>query len=224
MRDHTVKAFDIALQDLGRKIGEMGGIVETQVETAMAALGRHDVDLAHKVIAADARLDALHREIEEEAILTIARRQPMAVDLREIIAAFRIASDLERAGDYAKNIAKRVVETEPEVGRTALRGLHHMAELVSIALRNVLDAYARRDVEQALTVWREDEQIDAVHNSLFRELLTYMMEDARNISSCIHFLFCAKNIERIGDHATNIAETIYFMVKGTPLTAERPKQ
>ncbi len=152
MRDHTVKAFDTALQDLGRKIGEMGGIVESQVETAMAALERHDVDLAHRVIADDQRLDTLQREIEEEAVLTIARRQPMAVDLREIVAAFRIASDLERAGDYAKNIAKRVVDTEPEIGRTALRGLNHMVELALIALRDVPDAYARRDVDQALKV------------------------------------------------------------------------
>jgi phosphate transport system protein len=224
MSEHTIKAFDADLQELTRKIAEMGGSVEKQIEDAVAALTRHDVGLARKIIAADAGIDALQREIEEKAILTIARRQPMAVDLREIVAALRIANALERMGDYAKNIGKRVLATESEIRPiAALRGLNHMAVLVLAAVKQVLDAYARRDLTQALAVWRGDEEIDAVNNSLFRELLTYMMEDPRSIPLCTHLLFCAKNIERIGDHATNIAETVYYIVQGVPLDAERPK-
>jgi phosphate transport system protein len=176
------------------------------------------------VIAADAGIDRLQREIEEKAVLTIARRQPMAVDLRGIVAALRIANGLERIGDYAKNIAKRVVATGAEIRPLPVfRGLQHMADLALAALKHVLDAYARRDVTEALAVWRGDEEIDAVNNSLFRELLTYMMEDPRNIATCTHLLFCAKNIERIGDHATNIAESVYYIVQGVPLDGERPK-
>ena len=148
----------------------------------------------------------------------------MAVDLREIVGALRVANDLERIGDLAKNIAKRVSALDDDVQLTkVLRGVEHMSELVLLQIKDVLDSYARRDVDKALAVWRGDEEIDAVNNSLFRELLTYMMEDPRNISLCIHLLFCAKNIERMGDHATNIAETVYYIVEGRPLADERPK-
>jgi len=158
------------------------------------------------------------------AILTIARRQPMAVDLREVVGALRVSNDLERIGDLAKNIAKRVAALDADIElHKAMRGVEHMAELVLAQIKDVLDSYARRDVEKALAVWRGDEEIDAVNNSLFRELLTYMMEDPRNITLCIHLLFCAKNIERMGDHATNIAETVYYMVEGRALPDERPK-
>jgi phosphate transport system protein len=188
------------------------------------ALVRRDVALGQRVVAADSEIDSLQRTIEERAVLTIARRQPMAVDLREIVGAMRVATDLERIGDLAKNIAKRVAALDSDFHpQKVMRGVEHMTELVLTQIKDVLDAYSRRDVTKALQVWRGDEEVDAVNNSLFRELLTYMMEDPRNISVCIHLLFCAKNIERMGDHATNIAETIYYMVEGKPLPDERPK-
>ena len=224
MSDHTIKAFDADLQDLIRMVAEMGGLAERQIGDAIDALDRRDTALAQKIVADDARIDALQREIEEKTILTIARRQPMAVDLREIVAALRVANDLERIGDLAKNIAKRVAALDSDFHpQKVMRGVEHMTELVLAQIKDVLDSYARRDATKAIAVWRGDEEIDAVNNSLFRELLTYMMEDPRNISFCIHLLFCAKNIERMGDHATNIAETVYYMVEGRALTDERPK-
>jgi len=224
MMEHTIKAFDADLQELARMIAEMGGLAERQIGDALDALNRHDAELARGILAADARIDSLQREIEEKAILTIARRQPMAVDLRDIVGALRVSNDLERIGDLAKNIAKRVEVVENELSlQKVMRGVDHMTELVLTQIKDVLDAFARRDVGKAVQVWRSDEQIDTVNNSLFRELLTYMMEDPRNISVCIHLLFCAKNIERMGDHATNIAETIYYIVEGHALADERPK-
>jgi phosphate transport system protein len=224
MSEHTAKAFDADLRELARLVAEMGGLAEKSIADSVEALAKRDAKLAQQVIAADATIDALQREIEERAILTIARRQPMAIDLREIVAALRVSNDLERLGDLAKNIGKRVVALGGEFrATTVLRGVEHMADLVLAALKQVLDAYARRDIEQAMGVWRGDEEIDAVNNSLFRELLTYMMEDPRNITFCTHLLFCAKNIERMGDHATNIAETVHYMVEGRALADERPK-
>ncbi len=179
---------------------------------------------ADRVIVADAAIDNLQREIEERSVLTIARRQPMAVDLREIVSALRIANDLERIGDLAKNIAKRVMPITADFHpQKLIRGVEHMAALVLTQLKQVLDSYASHDVEKAMGVWNGDEEIDAMCTSLFRELLTYMMEDPRHITFCIHLMFSAKNIERMGDHATNIAETVYFMVQGRPITDERPK-
>ncbi len=222
--EHTAKAFDADLQDLARLVAEMGGLAEKQIGDAVDALSAHDIALAARTIALDDKIDHLQREIEENAILTIARRQPMAVDLREIVGALRVANDLERIGDLAKNIAKRVSALDDDMQLTkVMRGVEHMAELVLLQIKDVLDAFARRDAEAAIVVWRNDEEIDAVNNSLFRELLTYMMEDPRNISYCAHLLFCAKNIERMGDHATNIAETVYYIVEGRPLADERPK-
>jgi phosphate transport system protein len=222
--EHTMKAFDADLQDLARMVAEMGGFAEQQISDAIDALDRRDSLLAQQVIASDVQIDALQREVEEKVILTIARRQPMAVDLREIVGALRISNDLERIGDLAKNIAKRVLVLDSEFrSQKVMRGVEHMAELVLAQIKDVLDAYARRDAQKAVAVWRSDEGVDAVNNSLFRELLTYMMEDPRNISICIHLLFCAKNIERMGDHATNIAETVYYMVEGQALMDERPK-
>jgi phosphate transport system protein len=224
MMEHTIKAFDADLQELARMIAEMGGLAERQIGDALDALNRHDAELARGILEADARIDTLQREIEEKAILTIARRQPMAVDLRDIVGALRVSNDLERIGDLAKNIAKRVEVVENELSlQKVMRGVEHMTELVLTQIKDVLDAFSRRDVAKAVQVWRSDAQVDAVNNSLFRELLTYMMEDPRNISVCIHLLFCAKNIERMGDHATNIAETIYYIVEGHALTDERPK-
>jgi phosphate transport system protein len=222
--EHTMKAFDADLQDLARMVAEMGGLAEQQISDAIDALDRRDSMLAQQVIASDAQIDALQRDIEEKVILTIARRQPMAVDLRDVVGALRISNDLERIGDLAKNIAKRVLVLDSEFrSQKVMRGVEHMAELVLAQIKDVLDAYARRDADKSIAVWRSDEEVDAVNNSLFRELLTYMMEDPRNISICIHLLFCAKNIERMGDHATNIAETVYYMVEGRALGDERPK-
>ena len=224
MTDHIVKSFDQELMELGRKIAEMGGIAETMLSDATLALEKGDTGLAQEVIATDPRLDALEREIEDKAILVIARRQPMAVDLRAVISSIRIASDLERIGDLAKNVAKRVVAIEGQFPpQKIVGGVSHMSELALDRLKRVIDAYTQRDVAAAKDVWAHDEEIDQLHNSLFRELLTYMMEDPRNIGFCAHLLFCAKNIERVGDHATNIAETIHYLVTGETITSERPR-
>jgi phosphate transport system protein len=224
MSEHTMKAFDADLEELSRMVAEMGGLAEKEIADAIVALARRDVDLAQRVIAIDPTVDALQRSIEEKVILTIARRQPMAVDLRDIVGSLRVSNDLERIGDLAKNIAKRVLVLEGDIAfAQVIRGVEQMTKLVLGQLKQVLDAYASRDVPKALEVWRGDEEIDAVNNSLFRELLTYMMEDPRNITSCTHLLFCTKNIERMGDHATNIAETVHYMVEGRPLADERPK-
>jgi phosphate transport system protein len=224
MTDHTHKAFDSDLQDLARMVAEMGGLAEKQVADSVDALAKRDTTLAQRVTAADATIDSLQREIEEKSVLTIARRQPMAVDLRDIVGALRLANDLERIGDLAKNIAKRVIALNGEFPPPKLiRGVEHMTDLVLEQLKTVLDAYGRRDLVKAMAVWRGDEEIDAVCTSVFRELLTYMMEDPRNITFCIHLMFCAKNIERMGDHATNIAETVHYLITGTQLAEERPK-
>jgi phosphate transport system protein len=221
---HTVKAFDTDLQDLARMVAEMGGLAERQVAESVDALARRDTALAQRVTANDMHIDALQREIEEKTILTIARRQPVASDLRDVVGALRLSNDLERIGDLAKNIAKRVIALNGEFPPPKLiRGVEHMTDLLLGQLKAVLNAYARRDVSEALAVWRGDEEIDAVCTSVFRELLTYMMEDPRNITFCIHLLFCAKNIERMGDHATNIAETVHYVIEGKPITDQRPK-
>ena len=224
MQEHTAKAFDADLQDLSRMVAEMGGLAEKQIADSVDALAKRDAMRAERVIAADVAIDNLQREIEDRSVLTIARRQPMAVDLREIVGALRIANDLERIGDLAKNIAKRVMPITADFHpQKLIRGVEHMAALVLTQLKQVLDSYAGHDLEKALVVWKGDEEIDALCTSLFRELLTYMMEDPRHITFCIHLMFSAKNIERMGDHATNIAETVYFMVQGRPITDERPK-
>jgi phosphate transport system protein len=222
--DHTAKAFDTDLQEIMRKVAEMGGLVERQLTDAVAALVERDTELAERVITTDPAIDSMQHEIEEKAILTIARRQPMAVDLREIVGAMRVCNDLERIGDHVKHIGKRVVALDGDFyPQKLIRGVEHMAELVSAAIKQVLDAYAGRDLQSALAVWKGDEEIDALCTSLFRELLTYMMEDPRNITFCMHLMFSAKDIERMGDHATNIAETVYYMIEGRPITDQRPK-
>ena len=224
MPEHIVSSYDNDLQGLRRRISEMGGIAEKMLVDAIAALVRHDKPLAQTVIASDSRLDVLQREVEESAILTIARRQPLAVDLRETISAIRVSGDVERIGDLAKNNAKRAVAIGDDFQpQKIVVGLQHMSDLVQGQLKDVLDAYAQQDTVKALDVWRRDGAIDALYTSLFRELLTYMMEDPRNISFCTHLLFCAKNIERIGDHTTNIAETVHYLVTGENLAIDRPK-
>ena len=224
MNEHTAKAFDLDLQELTRMVAEMGGLAEKQTADAVNALARRDADRAQRVVAADPAIDSLQREIEEKAVLTIARRQPMAVDLREIVGALRVANDLERIGDLAKNIGKRVLALDGEFHPPKLiRGVEHIGALVLAQLKQVLDSYTGHELEKALAVWNGDEQIDAMCTSLFRELLTYMMEDPRNITFCIHLMFSAKNVERMGDHATNIAETVYYMIEGRAIADERPK-
>ena len=224
MADHIVKSYDKDLEALGRKIAEMGGIAEKMVSDSMDALSTLNIDLAKQVIEVDYRLDNLQREIEENAILTIARRQPMAVDLREIVAAIRVSGDLERVGDLAKNIAKRSLKigVESRLPR-AIVGIKHMNDFATELMKDVLDAYAQRDANRAREVWERDVDLDALEDSVFRDLLTHMMEDPRNISFCAHMLFCSKNIERIGDHATNIAETVVYLVTGQTMPSDRPR-
>jgi phosphate transport system protein len=221
---HIMSAFDEELKYLSKRIAAMGGHAERMVEQAVAALVNADPGLAEKVIRDDAVLDEGQREIDDKAIIIIAKRQPMATDLREIVGAIRISADLERVGDLGKNVAKRVVAVIDGRQPTSLfRGLEALANLALTQLKEVLDVYASRSVDRIGFVRDRDDQIDAMYTSLFRELLTYMMEDPRNITPCTHLLFCAKNIERIGDHATNIAETIYYIVTGDQMPAERPK-
>jgi phosphate transport system protein len=224
MTEHIVSAFEDELTGLGTKIAQMGGMAEEALALAIEALEKHDTALASRVIDGDAKIDRLEREIEEQAIVMIARRQPMALDLREIMVAIRIAAVLERAGDLAKNIAKRAFALDAETyPKSIIAGLTRMGRLALRQLKDVLDAYAQRDAVKALEVWGADQEVDDMYNSMFRELLTYMMEDPRNIGICTHLLFGAKNLERIGDHATNIAENVYYLVHGEPIEAERPK-
>jgi len=222
--DHTTRAFDVDLQEIARKVVEMGCLAKQQIEGASCALLARDIEFAERVAAADSRLDMLHREIEAFAVTTIARRQPVAVDLRELVGAMRIAIDLERVGDFAKNIAKRVAALTRDFRIDGVMPqLDVMSQQVVGQLISVLQSYETRDSSEALEVWRKDRDIDALNNSLFRSLLTHMIEDPRNISTCTHLLFCSKNIERIGDHITNIAEAVYFIVEGHELEEERPK-
>jgi phosphate transport system protein len=224
MSEHIVKSFDQELQLLDKKVAQMGGLAERQLAQAFDALERRDPKLAEVAVASDRSIDALERDLQEQTILMIAKRQPMANDLRHIMTVLKIAGDLERIGDLAKNIGKRALAVSGENHpKPLMTGLKHMLELAMRQLKDVLDAHAERDTEKALAVWRADERLDAMYNSLFRELLTYMMEDPRNIGLCTHLLFGAKNIERIGDHTTNIAEYVHYLVTGAALTDDRPK-
>jgi phosphate transport system protein len=224
MNEHTVKSYDQELQFLDRRIAEMGGLAERLLAQGFDALARRDPKLAEAAVASDKAIDALEVELQEHSILMIARRQPMADDLRHIMTVLKIAGDLERIGDLAKNIAKRALAIwgEPHP-KPLMTGLKHMLELAQRQIKDALDAYAERDADKALAVWRHDERIDAMYNSLFRELLTYMMEDPRNIGLCTHLLFGAKNLERIGDHTTNIAENVYYLLHGSAIANDRPK-
>jgi phosphate transport system protein len=201
----------------------MGGLAEAALSSAMQAVTKRDVDLAAEIVRDDAKIDELNREVDELAVRLLALRQPMANDLREIVAALRISADVERIGDYAANIAKRAIAMSEMRPSRSVPGIARMGRLAQRLIKDVLDSYAEKNAEKAVAVWARDEEIDDAYNSLFRETLTYMMEDARAITPSAHLLFIAKNIERIGDHATNVAETIYFMVKGKPLKESRPK-
>jgi phosphate transport system protein len=221
---HIVTSFEEELRALDNKLAEMGGLAERLVDQSFDALYQRDTHLAEQAIASDRVIDRHERELEAMAIGMIARRQPMALDLRQITTAMKIAGDLERVGDLGKNIAKRALAVANEQRpKQLMGGIKHMTEIAARQLKDVLDAFAMRDAVKAESVWRKDAQLDAMYNSLFRELLTYMMEDPRNIGLCTHLLFAAKNLERIGDHATNIAETTYYLVNGTRLAEDRPK-
>jgi phosphate transport system protein len=224
MVEHTVRSFDADLETLDRHISEMGGIAEKMLADAMDALATMNVELAQKVIATDVRLDTLQRTVEDLAVRVLARRQPVAVDLRDVVGVIRISADLERIGDQAKNIAKRAAKIagESRIPRAVI-GLRSMHDLAATQLNDVLDAYAQRDVERAKAVWNRDLELDALEDSVFRDLLTFMMEDPRNITFCTHLLFCSKNLERVGDHTTNIAETVYYIVTGESMPGERPR-
>ena len=223
MSEHIVKAFTEQLEGLANAVAQMGGLAESQFANAIEAIARRDTALAESVIAADERLDRLQQAVEEQALMVLALRQPIATDLRSTMASIRIAYELERIGDLAKNIGKRalVLNREPPIRLT--QSLARMGRQALAQLKQVLDAYSDRNAAAAEAVWMHDEEIDGLYNSLFRELLTYMMEDPRTIGHCAHLLFVAKNIERVGDHATNIAETVYHMATGHNLNAARPK-
>jgi len=224
MKEHIVRSYEEELALLDRRIAQMGGLAEDALGQSFDALEKRDPRLAEAVIKSDKAIDHLQREIEEQVITMIALRQPLANDLRHVMAALRITSDLERIGDLAKNTAKRALAVAQEpYPKPIMSGLRSMVERALRQLKDVLDAYAERNSELALSVWREDEQIDAMYNSVFRELLTYMMEDPRNIGLCTHLLFGAKNIERIGDHTTNIAEVVHYLVHGVSIADDRPK-
>ena len=221
-QEHTLRAFDDEIVELRGLISEMGGRAEAAIEDAMEALVRHDLDAASRIVAEDKRIDELEAAVERLAVQIIALRAPMADDLREVVAALKIASVIERIGDYAKNIAKRV----PLIGRQhqieALSVLPAMATLASDMLHDVLDAFAARDPDVAVEVNERDRAVDDFYNSIFRTLLTFMMENPATIGEAAHLLFVAKNLERIGDHATNVAEMVYFAAKGTRM-AERDR-
>ena len=224
MSDHIVKSFTEQLEMLANAVAQMGGLAEAQFANAIDAIAKRDTKLAEAAIGSDERVDRIQQTVEDQALKVLALRQPMAVDLRTTLAAIKIANELERIGDLAKNIGKRVMALDSEFYPVGLiRGVEHMGSMVLAQLKEVLDSYARHDLKKALAVWNGDEEIDAICTSLFRELLTYMMEDPHHITFCIHLMFCAKNFERMGDHATNIAETVYYMVEGRAITDQRPK-
>ncbi len=220
---HTAKSFDEELKRLQSLIARMGGLAETQLAAAIQAVADRDTELATTTVRGDQKVDDLEREVDDLVVHIMALRQPVAVDLRTILSALKISADLERIADYAANVAKRAIALNQVPVVRPVHAIPRMGQVVKEMIKDVLDAYVNADVDKAIRVWNRDEELDEMYSSLFRELLTYMMEDARNITASTHLLFIAKNIERIGDHATNIAETIHFLVEGRPLREERPK-
>jgi len=222
--EHTLRAYDEDLDAITAELARMGGLAEAEVVDSLRAIARRDITLAQAVIGRDAGLDALELDIERKSIRLIALRQPVADDLRRTVAAMKISMNLERIGDLAKNVAKRAIviaQSEPVTPLTS--SIERMGELVVARLKDLLDAVASREVDQAVAVWRTDHEVDEHYDAIFRELLTYMMGDPRTITACAHLLFVAKNLERIGDHATNIAEILHYEITGVELTEERPK-
>ncbi len=221
--DHIVKSYQLELKRLRDLLVEMGGLVEAQVAAATVAFVEQDLDAATRTVEQDPAVDALEREVETFVIRLLALRQPMAQDLRQIVAALKMTSDFERIGDYAANVAKRSIVLSQFNLSFKLTGLAHMARMVQESLKLTVDAVGDADADKAIQVWRSDQAVDDIYTAIFRELVTYMMEDPRNITPCTHLLFIAKNLERIGDHATNIAETVHFAATGEALPEKRPK-
>jgi phosphate transport system protein len=224
MNEHIVKSYEDELNSLTAETARMGGLTESLIADSLAAVVKRNQELAAQVVVRDEKLDEAERDIERKAIRLVALRQPVADDLRRAVAAMKVANNLERCGDLAKNIAKRtlvIIETDPLTPLT--RAIERMGKLVLGRLSSVLDAYTRSDLERALAVWSQDDEVDEHYNALFRELLTYMMGDPRTITACAHMLFVAKNLERIGDHATNIAEIVRYQITGEESDLVRPK-
>ena len=216
-RDHIVSSFDEDLQTLSGKIVRMGGLAEYQLAQAIQAMSKRSPELAERIIRDDHKVDDLAHEIDLFTFRLLTLRQPMAGDLREIISAIRLSVHLERIADIAANIARRTSELHPMPPSEVMTGVLRLGRLVQHIIKDVLDAYLEKSTPKALGIWQSDHEVDVLYTSLFRELLTYMMEDPRHITPCTHLLFIAKNLERIGDHASNIAELIYFLVKGQNL-------
>jgi len=225
MGEHTVHSFDEELDNVDRLIRDMSDLAGSMLQAATRSLIDSDNAMAQRVISDDAIMDARQRELDEAAITLIAKRQPMAQDLRAVVGAIRMGADLERIGDLAKNIAKRVGAVgESPTPRSLAHSIETMSDLVLTQVTGVIDNYVKRDADGLAELREDDEKVDIQYTSVFRELLTYMMEDPRNITACTHLLFCAKNLERIGDHVTNIAENAYYVTTGKQLPAQRPKQ
>jgi phosphate transport system protein len=220
---HIVTSFEADLKKLRDMIAGMGGLVERAVADAATALLDRDPEFATRVVEMDPKIDAEERAVEQFAVQLLALRQPVADDLRQVVQALKVITDLERIGDYAANIAKRSLVINQVAGGFSLSGLGQMASLVQQNLKTSIDAVGEADPQKAIAVWRADQMVDDLYNTIFRELITYMMEDARSITACTHLLFVAKNLERIGDHSTNIAELTYYAVTGESLPDFRPK-
>jgi phosphate transport system protein len=221
--EHIIKSYDAELTRLLTEITRMGQLAREQLALAAAAVEERNSDLAARVVEGDNAIDALEHDVSHDVLRLLALRQPIARDLRDVLAALRIAADIERIGDYAANVAKRAIALNQNAPMRPAAALPHLAQVAGAMLSDVLDAYRRSDADAAVEVWKRDVQLDTLYTAMFRELLTYMMEDPRNITPCTHLLFMAKNIERIGDHATNIAENVYFLVHAKPLVEERRK-
>ena len=220
-KKHSVRSYDDDIEEITKLITEMGAIVEQQVAYAAQALSDRDERLARTAIDRDSRVDHLEEKLDQTAIRVLATRQPMAIDLRVIAMALKISNDLERMGDYAVSIAKRTIRVQSGVTMRPIPTITLMAEMCQEMVKDVLDAYIARDPEKAMAVWKRDQEVDNAYNSVFRELLTYMLEDPRKITPCIDLVFIAKNLERIGDHATNIAEKIHYMIHGDEINRSR---
>jgi phosphate transport system protein len=221
--EHIVKSYDDELRRLRDLIVRMGGLVERQLQDCMAAVSRRDIEAAERVITTDPTVDALEREVDAAVIRLLALRQPVAVDLRNIVGAMRIASDLERAGDYATNVAKRSIVVSQQPSIPMVTGIARINRMALEAIKDVLDAYVANDPAKAIEVWHRDDLIDKLYTGIFREILTYMIEDPRTITACTHLMFMAKNLERVGDHATNMAEVMHYIITGATLPDARPK-
>jgi len=223
-KDHIIKSYDSELSRLTGEIVRMGELSVSQLESAIDVIDRRDERAARRVVDNDEAIDQLEQEISHDVVRLLALRAPMAGDLRNVFAALRIAADIERIGDYAANVAKRSIPLSMVPPIAPTKGLDYLAELAAEEVRDVLKAYHEQDAERAYQVWKDDAELDEAYTGYFRQLLTYMMEDPRNITPCTHLLFMAKNIERIGDHATNIAESVWYQVHGEPLTKQRPNR